>query len=54
MTTEYEISGPSREGLIYTKDQLIIDEPIKRHWKTKKEIPPTVTLGEDLERKRGG
>jgi NADH-quinone oxidoreductase chain I len=40
MTTEYEISGDSREGLIYTKDQLIVDEPIIRHWVTKKELPP--------------
>ena len=38
MTTEYEISGDSREGLIYTKDQLIVDEPIVRHWPTKKEL----------------
>jgi NADH-quinone oxidoreductase subunit I len=40
MTTEYEISGSSREGLIYTKDQLIVDTPIARHWETKKELPP--------------
>ena len=40
MTTEYEISGDSREGLIYTKDQLIVDSPIVRHWDTKKELPP--------------
>ncbi|MEA2452581.1 MAG: NADH-quinone oxidoreductase subunit [Actinomycetota bacterium] len=40
MTTEYEISGDSREGLIFTKDQLIVDEPIIRHWDTKKELPP--------------
>jgi hypothetical protein len=40
MTTEYEISGNSRDGLIYTKDQLIVDEPIVRHWDTKKELPP--------------
>ena len=39
MTTEYEISGNSREGLISTKDQLIVDEPIVRHWDTRKEIP---------------
>lgn len=38
MTTEYEISGDSREGLIFTKDQLIVDEPIVRHWETKKEL----------------
>ncbi|MGH2756969.1 MAG: NADH-quinone oxidoreductase subunit NuoI [Actinomycetota bacterium] len=40
MSTEYEISGDSRDGLIYTKDQLIIDEPIVRHWKTNRELPP--------------
>ena len=40
MTTEYELSGDSREDLIYTKEQLIVDEPIVRHWKTKKELPP--------------
>ena len=39
MSTEYEISGTSREGLIYTKDQLIVDSPILRHWKTKREVP---------------
>ena len=46
MTTEYELSGDSREGLIYTKDQLIVDTPIDRHWKSKKEIPP----GQPLEK----
>jgi NADH-quinone oxidoreductase subunit I len=40
MSTEYEISGDSRDELIYTKDQLIIDEPIIRHWKTRRELPP--------------
>lgn len=40
MTTEYEISGDSRDGLIYTKDQLMVDSPIVRHWDTKKELPP--------------
>ena len=40
MTTEYEISGTSRDDLVYTKDQLIIDAPIKRHWKTKVEYSP--------------
>jgi hypothetical protein len=45
MTTEYEISGASREELIYTKDQLIVDQPIERHWKTKKELPPDIRLG---------
>jgi NADH-quinone oxidoreductase chain I len=40
MTTEYEISGDSRDGLIYLKDQLIVDSPIVRHWETKKELPP--------------
>jgi NADH-quinone oxidoreductase subunit I len=44
MTTEYEISGDSRDGLIYTKDQLIVDSPILRHWKTKKELPPDVRV----------
>jgi NADH-quinone oxidoreductase subunit I len=39
MTTEYEISGSTRDELIYTKDQLIIDAPIVRHWETRKEIP---------------
>jgi NADH-quinone oxidoreductase subunit I len=42
MTTEYEISGASRNELIYTKDQLIIDTPIKRHWKTKVEYSPNL------------
>ncbi len=42
MTTEYEISGASRNELIYTKDQLIIDTPIKRHWKTKIEYSPNL------------
>ena len=40
MTTEYEISGATREEHIYTKDQLIIDAPIVRHWDTKKEVSP--------------
>lgn len=40
MTTEYEISGASRDGLIYTKDQLIVDAPIERHWDTKIEYSP--------------
>jgi NADH-quinone oxidoreductase subunit I len=44
MTTEYEIAGDSRDGLIYTKDQLIVDSPILRHWKTKKELPPDVRV----------
>lgn len=44
MTTEYEISGDSREGLIYTKDQLIVDEPIRRHWPTRRELPPDFNL----------
>jgi len=42
MTTEYEISGASRNELIYTKEQLIIDTPIKRHWKTKVEYSPNL------------
>jgi NADH-quinone oxidoreductase subunit I len=44
MTTEYELAGSSREELIYTKDQLIVDAPIVRHWVSKKELPP----GRDL------
>ncbi|HVF54295.1 MAG TPA: NADH-quinone oxidoreductase subunit NuoI [Actinomycetota bacterium] len=44
MTTEYELSGSSREELIYTKDQLIVDEPIVRHWASRKEIDPGRTL----------
>jgi NADH-quinone oxidoreductase subunit I len=44
MSTEYEISGDSREGLIYTKDQLIVDSPIVRHWDTKREIPAERTV----------
>jgi NADH-quinone oxidoreductase subunit I len=40
MTTEYEPSGSSREDLIYTKDQLIVDAPIRRHWASKRELPP--------------
>ena len=27
-----------REALIYTKDQLIVDQPIVRHWETRKEV----------------
>ena len=46
MTTEYEISGASREELIYTKDQLIVEEPIKRHWETKRTVPPDSRLRE--------
>jgi hypothetical protein len=44
MTTEYELSGPSREGLIYTKEQLIVDAPIERHWPTKRVVPPGVAF----------
>ena len=40
MTTEYELSATSREAMIYKKDQLIVDEPIVRHWPSKKELPP--------------
>jgi NADH-quinone oxidoreductase chain I len=40
MTTEYELSGDSREALIFTKDRLIVDEPIVRHWESRKELPP--------------
>lgn len=41
MTTEFELAGTSREDLIYTKDQLIVDAPIVRHWETKKELSPS-------------
>jgi NADH-quinone oxidoreductase subunit I len=44
MTTEYELSGASREELIYTKDQLIVDSPIIRHWQTERELAPDVRL----------
>lgn len=50
MSTEYEISGISRDGLIFTKDQLIVDAPIERHWKTKKVVEP----GSRLEGVTGG
>jgi NADH-quinone oxidoreductase subunit I len=40
MSTEYEISGASRDELVYTKEQLIIDAPIERHWKSKVEYSP--------------
>lgn len=40
MTTEYEISASSRDELIYTKDRLIVDSPIVRHWDTKREFAP--------------
>ena len=46
MTTEYEISGYTREELIYTKDQLIVDQPIVRHWETKITIPPDKNIKE--------
>ncbi len=46
MTTEYEISGPSKDELIYTKDQLIVDAPIKRHWKTRVEYSPDLATKE--------
>ena len=44
MTTEYELSGSSREELIFTKEQLIVDAPIVRHWPTKRELPPTINI----------
>jgi NADH-quinone oxidoreductase subunit I len=44
MTTEYELSGSTREDLIYTKEQLIVDAPIIRHWDTKKELPSDIHL----------
>ena len=40
MTTEYELAGTTREDLIFTKDQLIVDAPIVRHWDSKKEVSP--------------
>jgi NADH-quinone oxidoreductase subunit I len=40
MTTEFEIAAGTREDLIYTKDQLIVDTPIVRHWDTRREIAP--------------
>jgi NADH-quinone oxidoreductase subunit I len=43
MTTEYEISGPSRDDLVYTKEQLIVDAPIQRHWDAKIEYSPDRT-----------
>ena len=46
MTTEYELSGSSREELIYTKDKLIVDSPIIRHWQTDKELASGVRLTE--------
>lgn len=48
MTTEYELSADSRDALIYTKEQLVVDTPIERHWKTKKEIPADSSLGGPL------
>jgi len=45
MTTEYELSGTTREAMIYTKDELIVDQPIERHWKTKREVPPDTSFG---------
>ncbi|HVL64969.1 MAG TPA: NADH-quinone oxidoreductase subunit NuoI [Actinomycetota bacterium] len=43
MTTEYELAGTSREELIYTKDQLIVDVPILRHWESKRELAPDLS-----------
>jgi NADH-quinone oxidoreductase subunit I len=40
MTTEFEISGASRDELVYTKEQLIVDAPIERHWESKVEYSP--------------
>ncbi len=45
MTTEYELAGESRAELIYTKDQLIVDTPIERHWQTKIEVAPGKVFG---------
>ena len=44
MSTEYEIAGATRGDLIFTKDQLIVDAPIVRHWETKKELAPDYNL----------
>lgn len=46
MTTEYELSGFTREELIYKKDQLIVDQPIVRHWESKITIPPDKNMKE--------
>jgi NADH-quinone oxidoreductase subunit I len=46
MTTEYELSGFTRDELIYTKDQLIVDQPIVRHWESKITIPPDQNMKE--------
>jgi NADH-quinone oxidoreductase subunit I len=51
MSTEYEISGATREELIYVKDQLIVDSPIERHWDTKVEHSPDRT---EKKKVRGG
>jgi NADH-quinone oxidoreductase subunit I len=50
MTTEYEISGTSRDELVYTKEQLIIDTPIKRHWTTEVEYSPDRRTKQKAER----
>ena len=44
MTTEFELSSYSRAEAILTKEQLIVDEPIRRHWPTTKELPPDHNL----------
>ncbi|MDQ4024145.1 MAG: hypothetical protein M3217_01445, partial [Actinomycetota bacterium] len=44
---EYELSGDSREALIFTKEQLIVDEPIVRHWESRVELPPDRLLETD-------
>ena len=54
MTTEYELSGDSREALIYTKEQLIVDEPIVRHWETRREVGPEGRLGSTESRRASG
>lgn len=53
MTTEYELSGASREELIYTKDRLIVDSPIIRHWQTESELPSDVRLTRKSEKTPG-
>ena len=47
MTTEYELSGDSRSGFIYSKDELIVDTPIERNWEAKIDMAPGKPLGTD-------
>jgi len=48
MTTEFELSSYSRTEAILTKEQLIVDEPIRRHWPTTKELPPDYNVLEEM------